>query len=94
MKIQIKDISKKTFRTQYSNYKFFVMTFGLTNAPVAFKSLMNKIFKSFLDSFSIIYIDDILVYSKSKEENIDHLYIVLEILREKQLFSKFSKCEF
>ena len=70
------------------------MSFGLTNAPTAFMSLMNKIFKSYLDLFVIVFIDDILIYSKSRKEHEEHLGIVLELLREKRLYAKFSKCEF
>ena len=70
------------------------MSFGLTNAPAAFMSLMNGIFNPYLDLFVIVFIDDILVYSKSKKEDEEHLRIVLEMLREKKLYAKFSKCEF
>ena len=70
------------------------MSFGLTNAPTAFMSLMNRIFKPYLDLFVIVIIDDILVYSKSKKEHEEHLRMVLEMLREKKLYAKFSKCEF
>ena len=70
------------------------MSFGLTNAPAAFMSLMNRIFKPYLDLFVIVFIDDILVYSKSRKEHEEHLRIVFEMLREKKLYAKFSKCEF
>ena len=70
------------------------MPFGLTNAPAAFMDLMNTIFKPYLDTFVIVFIDDILVYSWSKEEHVEHLRIVLQTLRDKQLYAKFSKCEF
>ena len=70
------------------------MSFGLTNAPAAFMSLMNMIFKPYLDLFVIVFIDDILVYSKSKKEHEEHLRMALEMLREKKLYAKFSKCEF
>ena len=76
------------------HYEFLVMSFGHTNAPAAFISLMNEIFKPYLDLFVIVFIDDILVYSKSKKEHEEHLRMVLEILREKELYAKFSKCEF
>ena len=70
------------------------MSFGLTNAPAAFMSLMNGDFKTYLNHFVIVFIDDILVYSKSKKEHEEHLRMVLEMLREKNLYAKFSKCEF
>ena len=70
------------------------MSFGLTNAPAAFMSLMNGIFKPYLDLFVIVFIHDILIYSKSRKEHEEHLKIVLELLRDKRLYAKFSKCEF
>ena len=70
------------------------MSFGLTNAPAAFMSLMNRVFKPYLNFFVIVFIDDILVYSKSKKEHEEHLRMVLEMLREKKFYAKFSKCEF
>ena len=85
---------KTTFRTRYGHYEFLVMPFGLTNAPAAFMDLMNRVFKPYLDTFVIVFIDDILVYSQSKEEHAEHLRIVLQTLRDKQLYAKFSKCEF
>ena len=86
--------SRIAFRTRYGHYEFLVMPFGLTNAPAAFMDLMNKVFRSYLDRFMIVFIDDILVYSKSSVEHEEHLRIVLNILRDKQLYAKFSKCEF
>ena len=82
------------FGMRYGLYGFTVMPFGLTNAPTAFMNLMNKVFKKFLDQFVIVFIDDILVYSKSPEEHKFHLSKVLQILREHALYAKFSKCEF
>ncbi|GKC04122.1 putative reverse transcriptase domain-containing protein, partial [Tanacetum coccineum] len=94
LRVREQDISKTAFRTRYGHYKFLVMPFGLTNAPAVFMDLMNRIFQEYLDKFVIVFIDDILVYSKSEEEHERHLRIVLEILRQKKLYAKFSKCEF
>ena len=94
LKIRETDVPKTAFQTRYGHYEFLVMSFGLTNAPAAFMSLMNEIFKPYLDLFVIVFIDDILVYSKSRKEHEEHLRMVLEMLREKKLYAKFSKCEF
>ena len=94
LKIRGEDIPKTAFRTRYGHYEFLVMSFGLTNAPAAFMDLMNRVFKPFLDKFVIVFIDDILVYSKSEEEHAQHLRIALQTLRENQLYAKFSKCDF
>ena len=94
LKIKKEDVPKTAFKTRYQNYEFLVMPFGLTNALAAFMDLMNRVFKNFLGSFVIIFIDDILIYSRSREEHVDHLRIVLGILREKKLYAKFKKCEF
>ncbi|GJS01963.1 putative reverse transcriptase domain-containing protein [Tanacetum coccineum] len=94
LRVREQDISKTAFRTRYGHYEFLVMPFGLTNAPAVFMDLMNRIFHEYLDKFVIVFIDDILVYSKSEEEHERHLRIVLEILRHKKLYAKFSKCEF
>ncbi|XP_070024610.1 uncharacterized protein, partial [Nicotiana sylvestris] len=88
------DIPKTAFRTRYGHYEFLVMSFGLTNAPAAFMHLMNSVFRPYLDSFVIVFIDDILVYSRSQEEHARHLRVVLQRLREEKLYAKFSKCEF
>ena len=88
------DVQKTTFRTRYGHYEFMVMPFGLTNAPAAFMELMNRVFIDYLDRFVVVFIDDILVYSRSREEHEEHLRIVLETLREHQLYGKYSKCEF
>ena len=88
------DVPKTTFRTRYGHYEFLVMSFGLINAPTAFMDLMNRVFRPFLDRFVIVFIDDILVYSKSEEEHARHLRFVLQTLRDHQLYVKFSKCEF
>ncbi|XP_050233220.1 uncharacterized protein LOC126681708 [Mercurialis annua] len=94
LKIREDDVSKTAFRTRYGHYEFLVMSFGLTNAPAAFMDLMNRIFKPFLDQFVIVFIDYILIYSRTEEEHAHHLRIVLQTLREHQLYAKFSKCEF
>nr|GEV80006.1 hypothetical protein [Tanacetum cinerariifolium] len=88
------DIPKTAFRTRYGHYEFLVMPFGLTNALAVFMDLMNRIFHEYLDKFVIVFIDDILVYSKTKEEHKEHLRIVLGTLRQKNLYAKYSKCEF
>jgi hypothetical protein len=88
------DVSKTAFRTRYGHYEFLVLPFGVTNAPAVFMDYMNRIFQPYLDQFVIIFIDDILVYSKNQLEHVQYLRIVLDILREKQLYAKFSKCEF
>ncbi|WMV23603.1 hypothetical protein MTR67_016988 [Solanum verrucosum] len=94
LKIRHEDVPKMAFRTRYGQYEFLVMSFGLTNAPAAFMSLMNGVFKSFLHSFVIVFIDDILVYSKSEKEHVDHLCSVLGVLRKQKLYAKLHKCEF
>ncbi|KAE8710969.1 UDP-Glycosyltransferase superfamily protein isoform 1 [Hibiscus syriacus] len=94
LKIQEKDIPKTAFITRYSRYEFIVMPFGVTNAPAAFMDLMNRIFQPYLDQFVVVFIDDILVYSKSIKEHSAHLRLVLQILRDKNLYAKLSKCEF
>ncbi|KAI3798882.1 hypothetical protein L1987_34166 [Smallanthus sonchifolius] len=88
------DIPKTAFRTRYSHYEFMVMPFGLTNAPAVFMDLMNRVCKPYLDKFVIVFIDDILIYSKSKAEHEEHLRLVLDLLKKEQLYAKFSKCEF
>ena len=94
LKIKPEDIPKTAFRTRYGHYEFLVMAFGLTNAPATFMDLMNRIFKKYLDKFVIVFIDDILIYSKTEEDHAEHLRIALEILRKEKLYAKFSKCEF
>ena len=94
LKIKPEDIPKTAFRTRYGHYEFLVMSFGLTNAPAAFMDLMNRVFKKYLDKFVIVFIDDILIYSKNEADHENHLRITLEILRKEKLYAKFSKCEF
>ena len=85
---------KTTFRTQYGHYEFLVMPFGLINAPAAFMDLMNRVFQSYVDRFIVVFIDDILVYSKDRGDHDTHLRVVLETLRKEQLYEKVSKYEF
>ncbi|GKB98892.1 putative reverse transcriptase domain-containing protein [Tanacetum coccineum] len=94
LKVQEEDIPKTAFRTRYGHYEFVVMPFGLTNAPAIFMDLMNRVCRPMLDKSVIVFIDDILVYSKSKKEHEAHLREVLETLRKERLYAKFSKCEF
>ncbi|GJY26556.1 putative reverse transcriptase domain-containing protein [Tanacetum coccineum] len=88
------DIPKTAFRTCYGHYEFQVMPFGLTNAPAIFMDLMNGVCKPYLDKFLIVFIEDILIYSKNKEEHEEHLRLILELLKKEELYAKFSKCEF
>ena len=88
------DVLKTAFRTHYSHCEFLLTPFRLTNAPAAFMDFMNRVFHPYLDPFVVVFIDDILVYSKDAQEHEHHLRIVLQILRENQLFAKLSKCDF
>ncbi|GKC77570.1 putative reverse transcriptase domain-containing protein, partial [Tanacetum coccineum] len=88
------DIPKTAFQTRYRHFEFIVMPFGLTNAPAVFMDLMNRVCKPYLDKFVIVFIDDILIYSKTKEDHEVHLRLVLELLRKEKLYAKFSKCKF
>ena len=94
LKIREEDIPKTAFQTRYGHFEFLVMPFGLTNAPATFMDLMNRVFRPYLDQFVIVFIDDILVYSKTWEEHAQHLRIVLQTLREHQLYAKKEKCDF
>ena len=94
LKIKESDISKTSFVTHYEQFESIVMSFGLTNAPAYFMNLMNKVFMDELDKFVVVFIDDILIYTKSVEEHEQHLRVVLEKLRAHKLYAKFSKCEF
>ncbi|GKF01652.1 putative reverse transcriptase domain-containing protein [Tanacetum coccineum] len=94
LRVREEDIPKTAFRTRYGHYEFQVMPFGLTNAHAVFMDLMNQVYKPYLDKFVIVFIDDILIYSKSKQEHEKHLKLILELLKKEQLYAKFSKCEF
>ncbi|GJZ65159.1 putative reverse transcriptase domain-containing protein [Tanacetum coccineum] len=94
LRVRKEDIPKTAFRTRYGHYEFQVMSFGLTNAPAVYMDLMNRVCKPYLDKFVIVFIDDILIYSKSKQGNEEHLKLILELLKKEELYSKFSKCEF
>ncbi|GJU78680.1 putative reverse transcriptase domain-containing protein [Tanacetum coccineum] len=94
LRVREEDIPKTAFRTRYGHYEFQVMPFGLTNAPAVFMDLMNRVCKPYLDKFVIVFIDDILIYSRNKEEHASHLRIILELLRKEKLYAKFSKCDF
>ncbi|KAH0776456.1 hypothetical protein KY290_007867 [Solanum tuberosum] len=88
------DIPKTAFRTRYGHYYFLVMSFGLTNASATFMELMNRVFKHYLDMFVIVFNDDILIYSRNEKDHASHLRIVLQNLKDRELYAKFSKCEF
>jgi hypothetical protein len=94
MKIRPSDIPKTAFSTRYGLYEFTVMSFGLTNAPAYFMNLMNKVFMEYLVRFVVVFVDDILIYSKSDSDHEGHLRLVLQKLQDNQLYAKFSKCEF
>ncbi|GJR51727.1 putative reverse transcriptase domain-containing protein [Tanacetum coccineum] len=94
LRVREEDLSKTTFRTPYGRYDFQVMTFGLTNVPTVFMDLMNRVCKPYLAKFLIVFIDDILIYSRNKEEREEHLKVILELLKKEELYTKFSKCEF
>jgi hypothetical protein len=94
IKIRANDIPKTAFSTRYGLYEYLVMSFGLTNAPAYFMYLMDSVFMPELDKFVVVFIDDILVYSKSEDEHTKHLHTVLQWLRDHHLYAKFSKCEF
>jgi hypothetical protein len=94
LRIRSSDILKTTFITKYGLYEFTVMSFSLTNAPAFFMNLMNSVFMDYLDKFVVVFIDDILIYSRNEEEHADHLRMVLPRLREHQLYAKLRKCEF
>ncbi|TYJ95917.1 pol protein [Cucumis melo var. makuwa] len=94
LRIKDGDVPKTAFRSKYGHYEFIVMSFGLTNAPTVFMDLMNRVFREFLDTFVIVFINDILIYYKTEAEHEEHLRMVLQTLRDNKLYAKFSKCEF
>nr|GEZ53492.1 hypothetical protein [Tanacetum cinerariifolium] len=94
LRIREEDIPITVFRTRYGHFEFQVMSFGLTNAPAVFIDLMNRVCKPYLDKFVIVFIDDILIYSKNKEDHKEHLKTILELLKNEKLYPKFSKCDF
>jgi hypothetical protein len=94
VRIKEEDITKTAFNTRYSHYEFVVMPFGVTNAPAVFMDLMHWIFRPYLDKFVVVFINDILIHSRSPEDHAAHLKLVLEKLREHQLYAKLNKCEF
>ena len=94
MRVRDSDTAKMTFRMRYDHYEFVVMPFGLTNAPTIFMDLMNRVFKEYLDQFVVVFVDDILVYSRTAEKHAQHLWIMLQTLREHQLYAKKEKCDF
>ncbi|GJV96619.1 putative reverse transcriptase domain-containing protein [Tanacetum coccineum] len=94
LRVREEDIPKTAFRTRYGHYEFQVMSFGLTNAPAIFMDLMNRMCKPYLDRFVIVFIDDILIYSKTIKEHEGHLKLILRLLKKEELYAKFSKCEF
>ncbi|GJV00051.1 reverse transcriptase domain-containing protein [Tanacetum coccineum] len=94
LRVREEDIPKTAFRTRYGHYEFRVMPFGLTNAPAVFMDLINRVCKPYLDKFVIVFIDDILIYSRNEKEHEEHLKTILELLKKEELYAKFSKCEF
>jgi hypothetical protein len=94
LKIRESDIPNTAFRTRYGLYEYTMMSFGLTNAPACFMYLMNKVFMEYMDKFGVVFIDDILIFTKTEEEHEKHLRLVLEKLQSNKLYAKFSKCEF
>ena len=93
-RVREEDIPKTAFRMRYGHFEFTVMPFRLTNASATFMDLMHRVFQPYLDQFVVVFVDDILIYSQSEEEHKDHLRVVLQLLRDHQLYAKFSKCEF
>jgi hypothetical protein len=94
VRVKEEDIPKTAFRTCYGHYEFLVMSFGLTNAPAVFMDTMNRVFHDYLDQFTVVFIDDILIYLRMSEEHEEHLRKALERLRREKLYAKLKKCEF
>ncbi|GKE19976.1 putative reverse transcriptase domain-containing protein [Tanacetum coccineum] len=94
LRVHQDDIPKIAFRTRYGHFEFTVMPFGLTNSPTVFMDLMNRVCRPYLDKFVKVFINDILIYSMTREEHEEHLGLVLELLKKERLYAKFSKCEF
>ena len=94
LRVRETDIPKITFRMRYVHFEFTVIPLGLTNAPIAFMDLMHRVFQPYLDQFVVVFVDDILIYSKSEWEHEYHLRIVVQLLRDHQLYAKFNKCQF
>ncbi|GJR12704.1 putative nucleotidyltransferase, ribonuclease H [Tanacetum coccineum] len=94
LRVHKDDIPNTAFRTGYGHFEFTIMPFGLTNAPTIFIDFMNRVCRSYLDKFVIVFIEDILIYSKTQEEHVEHLRLVLGLLKKEKLYAKFSKCEF
>ena len=94
LRVEKADVPKTSFRTRYGHFKFTLMPFGMANAPTTFMDLMNRVFQPYLDQFVVVFIDNIFIYSKYKEEHENHLRVILQVLRDHQLYAKFRKCEF
>jgi len=94
VRVKPDDIPKTAFTTRYGHFEFLVLSFGLTNAPATFQTLMNDVLRPYLDKFVIVYLDDILIYSRNREEHLEHVRLVLEALRQHKLYAKMAKCEF
>ena len=92
LRLREADVTKTTFRLQYGHFEFMVMPFRLTNVPAAFMDLMHKMFQPYLDRSIVVFMDNILIYSQSEEDHVDHLRVVLQLLRDNQLYAKFGKC--
>ena len=94
IRMQPEDIHKKAFRTYFGHFEYLAMPFGLTNAPATFQSLMNDIFSKWMRKIMLVFFDDILIYSKTKQDHLVHLRIILQVLRDNKLYAKKSKCVF